>query len=135
MRRGKTRTLGGMETLRRAGVATVLIGAFAVGFHVNAAWREAPLVTLWLFSWSIAPYIATVGLNVLTKRPLIGVLPAAVAIILDVHTLLAVQSSTSSTAVLDFFWTPVWNLVLVVPLSAGAALLLLRLHQARRVAP
>jgi len=124
-----------METLRRAGLVTILLGAFAVGFHVDAAWREKPLIAVWLFGWSIAPYLAAVGANLLTKRPLVGVLPAAVAIAFDVQTSLRVQSSTSSTAVLDLFWTPVLNVVVVVPLGALAALLLLRWLHADRVAP
>jgi len=124
-----------METLRRAGLVTILIGAFAVGFHADAVWREKPLVAAWLFGWSIAPYIAAVGANLLTKRPLVGVLPAAVAVMFDVQTFLGVQASTSSTAALDLFWTPVMNVVVVVPLGALASLLLLRWLHADRVAP
>src|SRR5262245_50131372 len=115
-----------MEMLRRAGLVTMLISAFAVGFHADAVWREKPLVAVWLFGWSIAPYIAAVGANLLTKRPLVGVPPAAVALMFDVHTFLRIQASTSSTAALDLFWTPVMNVVVVVPLGALASLLLLR---------
>jgi len=124
-----------METLRRAGLVTIAIGAFAIGFHLDAVWREKPLIAVWFFGWSIAPYIAAVGVNLLTKRPLIGVLPAAVAVVFDVQTFLRVQSSTSSTAVLDFLWTPILNVVVVVPLGALAGLLLLRFFRADRAAP
>jgi len=124
-----------METLRRAGLITILISAFAVGFHVDAVWREEPLIAVWLFGWSIAPYLGAVGANLLTKRPLVGVLPAAVAVMFDVQTFLRVQASTNSTAALDLLWTPVVNVVVVVPLGALASLLLLRWLHVDRVAP
>jgi hypothetical protein len=124
-----------METLRRAGLVTTVIGAFAIGFHLDAVWREKPLIAVWLFGWSIAPYVAAIGVNLLTKRPLIGALPAAVAVMFDVQTFLRVQSSTSSTAALDLFWTPILNVVVVVPLGALAGLLLLRFLHAHRAAP
>ena len=119
--------------LRGASLATVVIAAFAAGFHLFTAWgsRGSPIFAVWLFGWSLAPYIAALGLGVLTKRPLVGLIAAALAIVFDVSAYLNVRSSDSSTAVLDLLWAPLWNLIIVVPLGALGAFLVLRLRHGR----
>ena len=123
--------------LRGTSLATIAIAAFAAGFHAFTAWgsRGSPIFAVWLLGWSLAPYIAAFGWGTLTKRPLIGLVAAALAIVFDVNTYLNVRSSDSSTAVLDLLWAPVWNLILVVPLGALAAFLLLKLQHGRQAAP
>jgi hypothetical protein len=107
-----------MDTHRAIGLITIVICAIAVGFHVfssSRSWNSTTFAIL-MAGWSLAPYFAAVLVSILNKRPLIGAVASAVALILDANTYFNVRASESSTAALDYLWTPVWNLVLVVPL-------------------
>ena len=110
----------------------------AVVFHVYEAFSEwsASLFSVGVFAWSLAPYALTVLIAALTKRPLVGVVSASLALALDVYTLVTVRYfSYSSTAALAFLAVPLWNLLVVVPLGAVGAFLWLKMrrvhHRAR----
>lgn len=103
--------------------------ALAAAFHACEALSEwkLSLFSFGVFLWSLAPYVLAVAIAVVTRRPLLGVVPAVLALALDLYTLVAVRYlSHSSTAALAFLAVPLWSSVLVVPLGAVGAFLWLK---------
>jgi len=110
----------------------------AVAFHVYEAVSEwtPSLFSFGVFVWSLAPYAAAVIIAVGTGRPLLGIVPASLALLLDLYTFIVVRYvSHSSTGALAFLAVPLWNLVLVVPLGVASAFLWLRFLHANNRAP
>ena len=126
-------------------IGPVLIGLWvlAVALHVYEALTEWINVLDWptvlfvfvLTGWSLIPYVAAAALTLATRRALVGIAPTALALLFDLYTFFGVRSSHSSTAALAYLWAPFWNLILVVPLSAGGALLWLRFRHSDASAP
>jgi hypothetical protein len=110
----------------------------AVAFHVYEAlsdWTPS-LFSFGVFVWSLAPYAVAVIIAVRTRQPLLGIVPASLALLLDLYTLIVVRYvSHSSTAALAFLALPLWNLVLVVPVGVAGAFLWLRFRNANSRAP
>jgi hypothetical protein len=121
------------------GITPVLLGLWvlAVALHVYEALTEwtSVLFGFGVLAWSLIPYIAAGALASATRRTFLGIAPTALALLFDLYTLFAVRSSHGSTAALAYLWTPFWNLILVVPLSAGGVFLWVRLWHADRNAP
>jgi len=114
-----------------------LIGVafLALALHVYEAFSEwrFSLFALGVFMWSLAPYAAAVLVAVATRRPLLGVVPASLALLLDLYALIVVRYfSHSSTSSLSFLAVPFWNLVVVVPLGVAAGLFWLKWRHAGR---
>ena len=110
----------------------------AVAFHVYEALSEwsASLFSVGVFAWSLAPYALAVLIAIVTRQPLLGIVPASLAFALDVYTLLAVRYvSHSSTAALAFLAVPMWNLAVVAPVGAAGAFFWLKFRHAHRRAP
>lgn len=76
--------------------------------------------------WSLIPYAVALAMAGVSGRPLVGIVSASFALLFDVRTFIDVHRSESSTAVLDYLWTPLWNSMIVVPLSAGVTWMWLR---------
>ena len=131
--------------MRTHGITPILLALWvlAVAFHAYEALTEwinfldwiSVLFGFGLLGWSLIPYIAAAALTLATRRALLGIAPTALALLLDLYTLFVVRSSHSSTAGLAYLWTPFWNLILVVPLGAGGALLWLRFRHSDANAP
>ncbi len=112
--------------------------ALAVAFHVYEALSEwtPSLFSFGVLVWSLTPYAAAVVIAAVTRRPLLGIVPVSLALLLDLYTLIVVRYvSHSSTAALAFLAVPLWNLVLVVPLGVAGAFLWLRFRHANSRAP
>jgi hypothetical protein len=110
----------------------------AVALHVYVGLFEWTLsaFSLAVVAWSLVPYVVCVVIAYATGRQVFGAVPAFLALALDAYTFIAVHFlSHSSTATLAYLWVPFWNLVLVVPLGAAAALLWVKLRDASQRAP
>ena len=120
------------------GLALLGVLALAVALHAYEAlsdWTPS-LFSLGVFAWSLAPYAVTLAIAVVMRRPLLGILPASLALVLDLYTFIVVRYfSHSSTSALAFLAVPLWNLVLVVPLGTAGAFLWLRFRHANHRAP
>jgi len=121
-----------MNAYRGINLLLVVICAVAVVFHAFLASRSWNTFAILLAGWSLTPYLAAVLVAVFNKRPLIGAAVSGLALALDVNTYFNVRGSESSTAVLDYLWTPMWNLLLVVPL---VTFLVLKFERPRHNAP
>ena len=125
--------------MRAHGISPVLLGLWVlvVALHVYETvteWTNV-LFGFGVFAWSLFPYIAAWALASATRRALLAIVPTALALLFDSYTLFVVRSSHSSTAALAYLWTPVRNLILIVPLGAGGALLWLRFWHSDPSAP
>jgi len=120
------------------GPALLGVSALAAAFHAYEALSEwtPSLFSLGVFAWSVAPYAVALAIAVVTRRPLLGIVPASLALALDLYTFIVVRYfSHSSTSALAFLAVPLWNLVLVVPLGTAGAFLWLRSRHANHRAP
>jgi hypothetical protein len=115
---------------------SVLLIAAAFHFYEALSEWSASLFSGGVFAWSLAPYALAVLIVVITRQPLLGIVPASFALTLDLYTFLVVRyASHSSTAALAFLAVPLWNLLLVVPAGATGAFLWLKFRHANRRAP
>jgi hypothetical protein len=100
-------------------VATSLI-AFGVVLHtyehaVEAEWGS---VAFWL--WSLSPYIVATIILVRFRHAHAATGALAVPVLLDLMTFFSVfVSPQGSTAALAMLFTPLWNLLVFVPLGAA----------------
>ena len=127
-----------MESRLAIGPTMLCLLTLALAFHVYEALSEwtVSLFSLGVLVWSLAPYAVAVVLAVVTRQPLLGIVSACLALLLDLYTLIVVRYvSHSSTAALAFLAVPLWNLVLAVPLGAAGAFLWLRFRRANSRAP
>jgi len=111
--------------------ALAAILCFGVGLHAYIAlFESAKVVTLFnagLFGWSCLPYGVALALALLTRRPWVGIVAAALVLLVDVWTYYAVfVRPKGSTAALALLWMPFWNLIIAVPLGAAMGWLLSR---------
>jgi len=112
---------------------TVLFTAclLGVGLHVFISVVKSAggpnAFSLGLLVWSLLPYASAVGVAALAKNVLVGVVPVCLVLALDTWTYYAVfVHPSASTAALALLAVPLWNLVLVVPIGAGATWFLIR---------
>jgi hypothetical protein len=127
-----------VHVIRTIGLGLSVVVLLAVALHTYVALSQwtATLFSVGVFAWSLAPYALAVLIVVITRRPLLGIVPASLALMLDLYTFLAVRYvSHSSTAALAFLAVPLWNLLLVVPAGATGAFLWLKFRHANRRAP
>ena len=87
---------------------------------------------MFFFIWSMGPYILCLLVMVLSRDAIHVIAAAALALTLDAWTVYAVKTSNSSTAILDFLWMPVWNTIIVVPLTMLIALAIVRRRSGTR---
>jgi hypothetical protein len=110
----------------------------AVALHSYQALSEWTwsLFSLGVLAWSLAPYALAAAIALVARRPILGIVPISLALLLDLYTLVAVRYvSHSSTAALAYLAVPLWNLILVVPLGSAATLLWLRFRHANSRPP
>src|SRR5689334_2811389 len=115
-----------------------LAGVFAVAiaFRIYQAanvWTNVSFGVGMLF-WAVTPYVAAFVVGLLTARPITGIVPMVLALVIDVYTLFEVRTSHGSTASLAFLWMPLWDLIIVVPVGAIGAYLWARSRDARQSA-
>jgi hypothetical protein len=108
---------------RAAALVTILI--LGVGLHVYIAFFKSAggpdSFGVGLLGWSIVPYLVAAGLALISRNLLIGIVPMALVLFVDAWTYYEVFiQPKGSTAALALLWMPLWNLVLVVPIGAGA---------------
>jgi hypothetical protein len=102
----------------------------AVAFHVyqNVTMMSAEFSYGW-FLWALLPYGLVLVLSCFEGTRLSIIAGAALALAADAWNYYEVARSTSSTAVLNFIWIPLWNTIIVVPIATFVAWLLLRRRQ------
>lgn len=89
----------------------------AVGGVINARSGELG-VALTLFAWSLLPYCLALLLLLVMEKVIVPFVGLLGPVVLDSLNFFAVFIwSTSSTAALDLFWIPLWNLLLIEPLG------------------
>lgn len=109
----------------------------AIAFHVfqNVTMMSAPFAYGW-FLWALLPYGLVLVLSCFEGTRLSVVAGAALALAADAWNYYEVARSTSSTAVINFIWVPIWNTIIVVPMATFLAWLFLRRrHQVSANAP
>ena len=140
-RRGPPVSLSAREHVNsRTSVGPTLLGlsAAAVAFHVYEGLVEwnVSAFSFGVVGWSLLPYGVAVVIAIATSQPLFGIVPASLALLLDLYTFFVVRFvSHSSTAALAYLWVPLWNLVLAIPLGVAGAFLWVRFRRANRRAP
>jgi hypothetical protein len=108
---------------RAAALVTLL--ALGFGLHAYIAFFQssggADSFSLGLLAWSIVPYIVATALALISRSALVGVVPMALVLLIDVWIYYGVFiNPKGSTAALALLWMPLWNLILVVPIGVGA---------------
>jgi hypothetical protein len=106
----------GTPMLGVVAIAVLLHAYVALTEWTNALWAASILL------WALFPYAAAVLVALATRRAALGVIPGVVALLLDVWLVYSVRSSSSSTAAIAFLWMPLWNLIIVLVLGIGGAL-------------
>jgi len=105
-------------------VALVALLSLGVGLHAFVVFFKASggldFFGVGLLKLSIVPYLVAAALALITRNMLIGIVPAALVILVDVWTYYEVIIHPGSTAALALLWMPLWNLILVVPIGALA---------------
>jgi hypothetical protein len=111
------------------------MGAAAL-LHAHAHSLLTHPETGWFFFlWSMAPYIICLLVLVLSRGAIHVIAAAALALALDAWTVYAVKTSDNSTAVLDYVWMPIWNIIIVVPLTMAVVLVVRRARSRPNHAP
>ena len=105
--------------MKKAGFIIVAIGLL---LHAHIAFFEGKEVgstfLLALMVWSWLPYLVSLRLILLVRRPLIplcGVIPPLVMDAFNYYEVFI--SPTSSTAAINLLFMPLWNLVLFMPIG------------------
>ena len=95
----------------------------ALALHGYIGVSESPDVkgALGLLGWGLLPYIAAALVALFANRPLVGLVPATLSLLLDAANAYEVSHPSSSTAALGLLWMPFWNLTVVVPGGATLA--------------
>jgi hypothetical protein len=114
-----------MRPNTRAAVLVTLL-LLGVGLHAYVAFFQAAggldSFGVGLLGWSVVPYLVAAALALISRNVLIGIVPVALVLLADTWTYYEVFiHPKGSTAALALLWMPLWNLVLVVPIGAGAA--------------
>jgi hypothetical protein len=104
--------------------------ALAIAFHVyqNVTTMSRDFALGW-FLWALSPYALVLVLACFQGTRLPVIAGAALALAADVWNYYLVAQSTSSTAVLNFIWAPIWHTIVVVPIVTFGAWLVLRRRQ------
>jgi hypothetical protein len=113
-----------------ASLAFLLMGAAALLHAYAHSLATGQGTGLFFFLWSMAPYIICLLVLVLSRGAIHVIAAAALALALDGWTVYAVKTSDNSTAVLDYLWMPIWNTIIVVPLTMLVALFIVRRRSA-----
>lgn len=105
--------------------ALVTLLTLGIGLHVYITFFKSAggldSFGVWLLAWSILPYLVAAGLALISKKLLIGIIAMTLVLLVDAWSYCAVFiQPKNSTAALALLWMPLWNLVLVVPIGAGA---------------
>lgn len=123
-----------VRRLRHIAYAGASIGVL---FHVVSAaffsGSDLRFGLLLVFGSSL-PYVACALIARLSPHPLQGLVPLVPAWALDGLAFYSVyvERPISSTASLALFWAPVWNLIVVVPVGAFIAWLVLKVRGERQ---
>lgn len=104
--------------------------ALAIAFHVyqNVTMMSADFSYGW-FLWALLPYGLVLVLSCFEGTRISAIAGAVLALGVDAWNYHEVARSTSSTAALNFIWTPIWNTIIVVPIATFLASLVLRRRQ------
>ena len=118
-------------TRRNAQFALVATIAVAVAFNLWVAVREWSDLTTggWWFIWSLFPFAAAIIVAIISRRPMLGAVTSAVALMLSVASVVAIRSSSSSTAAIGYLWFPLWNLLVVLIMGTVCGLVWARLSR------
>jgi hypothetical protein len=104
--------------------------ALVIAFHIFQNLTMMSAGFAWgFFLWALLPYGLVLVLSCFEGTRLPVVAGAALALAVDVWNYYEVSQSTSSTAVLNFIWAPIWNTIIVVPAATFVAWLLVRQRQ------
>jgi len=96
-----------------------------LGLHAYIAFFQstggADSFNVALLGWSIVPYAVATALALMSRSALVGIVPMALVLLVDAWIYYEVFiHPKGSTAALALLWMPLWNLILVVPIGAGA---------------
>ena len=116
-------------TPKYVAIIAVAIGltlhAFAAAIDSSA---QAASLTVALMVWGWMPYLIAVLLIFTMQRSLIPLCGVALPLLVDFLNAYALFVTPSSTAALNQFWIPLWNLLVVEPLGLLLGWLTVRLR-------
>ena len=107
---------------RRYAYLSIVVGvAFVLhGYESLSAWTSEPGVVYWaigVLAWSMTPYALCLIVAHLSINRTPANVGASVALLFDLAMHREISVSTSSTAALGYLFMPLWNLILLAPLS------------------
>ena len=127
-----------MMSPRRAHIANYPgIIAVAIGLSLHAfvaaidSAGQAASLTVALMVWGWMPYLIGLILIVAIQSPVIPLCGVAVPLLVDFLNAYALFATPSSTAALNQFWIPLWNVLVAEPLGLLLGWLTVRLGRLR----
>jgi hypothetical protein len=106
-----------MKPIERIATSLIAFG-FVLHTYEHTIEAERFLVAFWL--WSLSPYIVATIILARFRHAHAAIGALAIPILLDLMTFFSVfVSPQSSTAGLAMLFTPLWNLLVFVPLGAA----------------
>jgi hypothetical protein len=103
---------------RAPSVAIFAIVALAVSLHAYENFSPASdQFSLGFFIWSLAPYMLCLIVASISTQSAPAIVGASAALLFDVAMHVEIAKSTHSTAGLGYLFMPLWNLLIIAPLS------------------
>ena len=105
--------------LRTLALAAVAVGISLHSFEMLADFpQQARSLSFALLIWSCLPYLLALLLIFTIRRTLIPLLGVSGPLIVDlINHYFVYMAPASSTAGLNLFWIPLWNMIFVEPLG------------------
>lgn len=106
--------------MRASGRVAASLIAFGFVFHTYVHAIEAQTFSVAFWLWSLSPYIVATIILVRFRHAYAATGALVIPILLDFMTFHSIFiSPQSSTAALGMLFTPLWNLLLFVPMGAA----------------